>query len=111
MFLEQATTLGALVGAALATRISTAAIAVIFGLVSIYSAYLSNRPVGKQRRNDQPDPLATLLKMDSSYPTSGGPIAYHVHAIPAGFSLMFAAGTLSGLLGIGSGAVKVLAMD
>ena len=40
-----------------------------------------------------------------------GPPAYHVRAIPAGFSLMFIAGTLSGLLGIGSGAVKVLAMD
>ncbi len=111
MFLEQATTLGALVGAALATRVSTAAIAVIFGLVLIYSAYLSNRPARKQPGDDQPDPLATLLKMDASYPASRGPVAYHVHAIPAGFSLMFVAGTLSGLLGIGSGAVKVLAMD
>ncbi len=111
MFLEQATTLGALVGAALATRIPTAAIAVVFGLVLIYSAYLSNRPARKQPGDDHPDPLATLLKMDASYPTSGGLTAYHVHAIPAGFSLMFVAGTLSGLLGIGSGAVKVLAMD
>jgi uncharacterized membrane protein YfcA len=111
MFLEQGTTMGALVGAALATRISPAAIAVIFGLVLIYSAYLSNRPHRSQPADNQPDPLATLLKMDSTYPASGGPIAYHVHAIPAGISLMFIAGTLSGLLGIGSGAVKVLAMD
>jgi len=36
---------------------------------------------------------------------------YTVHRIPLGFGLMFGAGTLSGLLGIGSGAVKVLAMD
>ena len=49
--------------------------------------------------------------MDANYPTSEGSTAYHVHGIPAGFSLMFLAGTLSGLLGIGSGAVKVLAMD
>jgi uncharacterized protein len=111
MFLEQATTLGALVGAALATRISTAAIAVVFGLVLIYSAYLSNRPRHNQPGDSEADALATLLKMDASYPTSEGPMAYHVHAIPAGFSLMFVAGTLSGLLGIGSGAVKVLAMD
>jgi uncharacterized protein len=72
---------------------------------------LSNRPRRGRPGDDQPDPLATLLKMDTSYPTSEGPTAYHVHAIPAGFSLMFVAGTLSGLLGIGSGAVKVLAMD
>ncbi len=111
MFLEQGTTMGALVGAALATRISPAAIAVIFGLVLIYSAYLSNRPQRPQRGDNQPDPVATLLKMDATYPTPAGPIAYHVHAIPAGFSLMFIAGALSGLLGIGSGAVKVLAMD
>jgi uncharacterized membrane protein YfcA len=49
--------------------------------------------------------------MDGNYPTPGGPQAYHAHAIPTGFSLMFVAGMLSGLLGIGSGAVKVLAMD
>ena len=40
-----------------------------------------------------------------------GLVTYHVHAVPTGFSLMFVAGCLSGLLGIGSGAVKVLAMD
>lgn len=111
MFLEQGTTMGALVGAALATKIAPAAIAVIFGLVLIYSAYLSNRPQHSRPEDNQPDPLATLLNMDSSYPASSGPIAYHVHAVPAGFSIMFIAGALSGLLGIGSGAVKVLAMD
>jgi uncharacterized membrane protein YfcA len=111
MFLEQATTMGALVGAALATSISATAISVIFGLVLIYSAYLSNRPERRRPADDQTDPLASILKMDTSYPTPEGPVAYHVHAIPAGFSLMFVAGALSGLLGIGSGAVKVVAMD
>jgi uncharacterized protein len=111
MFLEIATTLGALVGAALTARVSTAAIAVIFGLVLIYSAYLSERPRRPRFEGDQADPLAGHLRMDGTYPTAGGPAAYHVHAIPAGFGLMFIAGTLSGLLGIGSGAVKVLAMD
>ena len=110
MFLEMATTFGALVGAALATHISNSAIAVIFGIVLLYSAYLSNRK-HPPYADDRADRLATILKMDGSYPASDGPVAYHVHAIPAGFSLMFAAGTLSGLLGIGSGAVKVLAMD
>jgi len=55
--------------------------------------------------------LATLLRMDGTYPSPEGPQTYHVHGIPLGFGLMFIAGTLSGLLGIGSGAVKVLAMD
>ena len=111
MFLEIATTLGALAGAALAARLAPSLIAIIFGLVLIYSAYLSGRSRPDHLDDDAPDSLAALLKLDASYPTPGGPRPYHVHAIPAGFSLMFIAGTLSGLLGIGSGSVKVLAMD
>ena len=57
------------------------------------------------------DRLATRLKLNSSYPTAEGPQEYRVEHIPAGFGMMFGAGTLSGLLGIGSGAFKVLAMD
>src|SRR5260370_23776460 len=49
--------------------------------------------------------------MDSAYPTPNGLQSYHVRGVPLGFALMFGAGALSGLLGIGSGAVKVLAMD
>src|SRR5438270_9145575 len=49
--------------------------------------------------------------MNGVYPSLTGPRHYNVHGVPQGFGLMFAAGTLSGLLGIGSGAVKVLAMD
>ena len=111
MFLEIATTLGALAGANLAAKLSTAVIAVVFGLVLIYSSYLSSRPKTDTVRKDPPDRLATLLRMDGTYPSPEGPQTYHVHGIPLGFGLMFIAGTLSGLLGIGSGAVKVLAMD
>ena len=111
MFLEIATTMGALAGASVAARLPTSVIAVIFGLVLIYSAYLSVRPQAERISDDPPDRLATLLRMDGSYPTPGGPQTYHAHAIPTGFGLMFVAGMLSGLLGIGSGAVKVLAMD
>ena len=111
MFLEIATTLGALAGATLAAKLSTAVIAVVFGLVLIYSSYLSSRPRTETVRKDPPDRLATLLRMDGTYPTPQGPQTYHVHRIPLGFGLMFIAGALSGLLGIGSGAVKVLAMD
>jgi len=111
MFLEVATTVGALLGGYLAAKLSTAVIAVIFGVVLIYSAYLSNQPKEEHPPEQQPDPLAARLRMDSSYPTPQGLQSYHVHGVPTGFSLMFIAGALSSLLGIGSGAVKVLAMD
>jgi uncharacterized membrane protein YfcA len=111
MFLEIATTLGALAGAFVAHLIPTNAIAVIFGAVLLYSAILSRRPRPVAARNLPPDPLATRLRMNGSFPDVEGIRHYNVQRVPTGFSLMFGAGTLSGLLGIGSGAVKVLAMD
>jgi uncharacterized protein len=111
MFLEIATTLGALGGAFLAARAPTSWIAVIFGVVLIHSAYLSSRTLGAEAEAGASDAWARRLRLDGSYPTPSGPRAYHVRAVPAGFGLMFVAGTLSGLLGIGSGAIKVLAMD
>jgi len=112
MFLEIATTLGALCGAFLATIVPTKFLAIIFGLVLLYSAYLSRKPRPRAQRNLPPDPLATKLRMNGSFPSEeGGMRNYNVQNVPAGFSLMFGAGALSGLLGIGSGAVKVLAMD
>jgi uncharacterized membrane protein YfcA len=111
VFLEIATTVGALFGAFLATRISTQAIAIVFGVVLLFSAYLASRP-RVQRPSDQvPDHLATQLRMNGSFPTEEGMRKYFVRRVPAGFSIMFGAGALSGLLGIGSGALKVLAMD
>ena len=111
MFLEIATTLGALLGAYIALMVPTTAIAVIFGAVLLYSAYLSGRPQPVVPEDDHSDPLATRLRMNGTYPSLDGPRSYYVHRVPTGFSLMFGAGALSGLLGIGSGAVKVLAMD
>jgi len=111
MFLEIATTLGALFGAFLAAVVSTKSIGVIFGLVLLYSAYMSTKQQRDTYTDDPPDPLATRLGMNGVYPSLTGPREYHVHRVPLGFSLMFGAGALSGLLGIGSGAVKVLAMD
>jgi len=112
MFLEIATTVGALVGAFLAAVISTKALAIIFGVMLLYSAYLSRKPRPRDQRNLPPDPLATRLRMNGDFPSEeGGTRHYNVQRVPAGFGLMFGAGALSGLLGIGSGAVKVLAMD
>lgn len=111
MFLEIATTLGALLGAFLAARVSSAAIAIVFGLVLIYSAYLSAKRQEHAEPATRPDAFSSKLRMGSTYPTASGQQRYEVTHVPAGFGLMFGAGTLSGLLGIGSGAVKVLAMD
>ncbi len=111
MFLEIATTMGALLGAFIATWVPTSTIAVIFGLMLLYSAYLSRKPRSLADRNLPPDPLATRLRLNGSFPDLEGQRSYNVQRVPAGFSLMAGAGALSGLLGIGSGAVKVLAMD
>ena len=111
MFLEIATTVGALAGAFLATKLPVTVIAVVFGLVLLYSAVLSGRPHHENPDASSADPWATRLKLHGEYPTPYGPQSYQAHAIPLGFSLMFGAGVLSGLLGIGSGAAKVLAMD
>jgi uncharacterized membrane protein YfcA len=113
MFLEVATTAGAILGAFLATVVHTQALAIIFGLVLIYSSYLS----WLQARNPVPElkkgsPWSDKLRLSGDYPApDGSRCRYEVENIPGGFGLMFVAGTLSGLLGIGSGAVKVLAMD
>ena len=110
MFLEVATTVGALCGAYLTARISTHAIGIIFGITLLYSAWSSFR----EKKNEMPQAqnlLAEKLKLSGDYPTEHGRQAYIAQNVPAGFGIMFIAGILSGLLGIGSGAVKVLAMD
>jgi uncharacterized protein len=111
MFLETATTIGAIVGAAIALHVSGNAIAIVFGLTLLYSAYLSSRNRVEHGEHLPATPLATKLRLNGSYPTASGMQSYNVRGVPAGYSLMFGAGVLSGLLGIGSGAVKVLAMD
>jgi hypothetical protein len=110
MLLQVATTIGALGGAYLAAVAPTSAIATTFGVVLLVSAFFSLRPPA-ERTDTSPDPLASRLRLGSTYPTTSGPRPYSVHNVPSGFLLMTVAGTLSGLLGIGSGAVKVLAMD
>jgi uncharacterized membrane protein YfcA len=109
MLLEIATTLGATLGASIVTRVPTHVIAVIFGVVLLGSLYPA-RPT-EPAAEDSADPIATRLRLDSSYPSVAGVRSYHVRAVPLGFGLMGVAGVLSGLLGIGSGALKVLAMD
>jgi hypothetical protein len=112
LLLEIATTIGAIAGAYLAARITTHAIAIIFGLVLVWSAIQSL--FGEHLEHEAivaSDALCRRFRLGGDYPVNGVPRKYGVRNLPAGFSLMFGAGTLSGLLGIGSGAVKVIAMD
>ncbi len=110
MFLETATTAGALAGVAIALYVSSNAIAIVFGVVLLYSAYLSSRHY-VDGANVPSSKLAERLRLNGAYPGPNGKESYNVTGVPAGYGLMFVAGALSGLLGIGSGAVKVLAMD
>lgn len=112
MLLEIATTVGAVVGAYLAVHVSTHAIAIIFGLVLVQAAYQSLFK-GQAEGTDpvESDSLARRLRLGGAYPVNGQLQQYGVRNVPSGFGLMFGAGALSGLLGIGSGAVKVIAMD
>jgi len=111
MFLEIATTIGALLGAFLATRTSTSVLSFVFGLVLLHAAWQSSRGRPKNGASEKQDPLAIRLKLNGAYPTEGGPRHYNVCHVKTGFGLMFGAGAISGLLGIGSGALKVIAMD
>ena len=111
MFLEIATTLGALAGAYLAGIVSSTVIAVVFGVVLLVSAFPAGHERPRMPDAAPPDPLAARLRMDGVYPALDGPRPYHVRHVPLGFALMWLAGGISGLLGIGSGAAKVLAMD
>lgn len=111
MCLEIATTFGALTGAYLSKILDPGVLSIVFGVVLLISAYLSVRQRPRQHGSEKPDALATRLRLDGSYPTPEGRQPYHVHRVPLGFGLMYVAGCLSGLLGIGSGALKVLAMD
>jgi hypothetical protein len=111
MFLEVATTVGAIVGALIATFVSVKALTIVLAIVLLYSAYLSQQPRIECPDTESSDPLVTHLRLNGTYPTPDGLMSYQVHAVPVGFSVMLVAGVISGLLGIGSGAFKVLAMD
>jgi uncharacterized membrane protein YfcA len=104
MFLEIATTVGAIVGAA------------IFGFVLIYSAVVSFQTkdeniISENLPEKKSDRMIGLLKAKGTFMTANGPKNYIAQHLGGGFIVMILAGILSGLLGIGSGALKVIAMD
>ncbi len=111
MILEVATTVGAIVGAAIAGVTNKLVIMYIFIAVLFWSAISSLRESKPLPPADHPDALAARLKLAGTYPTKEGPVAYGVQKVPAGMAVMFGAGALSALVGVGSGVVKVVAMD
>lgn len=111
IFLEVATTIGALTGAALASLIPTSALSVLFGVVLLYTAYRSFQQREEHPTDAPAHPWANRLRLNGEYPVAGRMMPYTVQGVPSGFAIMGVAGMLSALLGIGSGVVKVLAMD
>lgn len=112
--LQVATSLGAIGGALLAPRVSERFLFLLFGTLLL----LTTAPTLRKASQDtapsaSSDPWATRLRLGGSYPdrARGGEITYSAARVPVGFALMALAGVVSGLLGIGSGALKVLAMD
>lgn len=111
MFLEIATSIGAVLGALIAIYLNNNVIAVIFGAVLILSA------VNQQRIKSDHDgivgsEMARRLQLFGTFPQQDGSQKYYeLRNVGGGFSLMVVAGALSGILGIGSGVLKVLAMD
>lgn len=114
MFLELGTTAGALTGASLAGVITGRWLYLLFGVILGYSALAMLRK--KADRRDEPvppDALADALRLHGSYhdEAEGREVSYRVTRPAVGLGLMYCAGAVSGLLGIGSGALKVPAMD
>jgi uncharacterized membrane protein YfcA len=112
MLLEIATASGALAGAAVAAHVPTPALAILLGCVLLFSVFApAHREDPAAQASLDASSWAERLKLNSAYPSHAGMQRYVVKRVPLGFGLMGIAGMLSGLLGIGSGAVKVLAMD
>jgi uncharacterized membrane protein YfcA len=113
ILLEVATSVGALCGAMLSPYFPARALFSLFAAILLYSALsmLRKRADHTIKRSD--DPWAARLRLNSSYPDprTGQSVSYAVDRVSLGFSLMLGAGVVSGLLGIGSGALKVPAMD
>ncbi len=114
MFLEMATTTGAVIGAWVAGVLPGRALSIFFGLILTHAAWTMYRA----RYEDVPagvvgSPLATRLRLHGRYydPALERKVEYQITGVPQGFGMMWIAGLISGLLGIGSGVFKVIAMD
>ncbi len=113
MFLELATTSGAIVGAALAAYVDSAALELIFGSILLVTIVPTIMKIGENiPKNPELKDLSKRLALTGSYPEPDGSVVHYNATRPkTGLFGMVIAGMLSGLLGIGSGAFKVISMD
>ncbi|AEV95462.1 sulfite exporter TauE/SafE family protein [Pediococcus claussenii] len=116
MFLEIATTIGAIIGAIMTSFFHPTILFVLFGsflLFSCWNMWRKLRGTGSDEVSTKNDALANKLKLNGSYHDQvlNKDVDYSVENVPGGFAMMFGAGLASGLLGIGSGVFKVTAMD
>ncbi|HEV3348660.1 MAG TPA: sulfite exporter TauE/SafE family protein [Methylomirabilota bacterium] len=114
LFLVVATITGALTGAFLAGVVPTRWLELILGLALSYSAFTTIRQLGDELPKDvSTDGLAIRFGLEGTYHDLRleREITYRARNVAGGFVAMYGAGVLSGMLGIGSGAFKVLAMD
>lgn len=111
MFLEIATTLGAIAGTLIALYLNNNALAVVFALMLIFTGVMTFRKKTDHDPTVTGSPMATRLRLHGSYPTPEGEVHYRLSRVWTGFSIMGVAGAISGILGIGAGIVKVIAMD
>lgn len=114
VLLELATSLGGLTGALLAPHIHPRTLFLLFGIALLASLFPTAARLSEELpRGVVADRLARALRLGAAYPEGpdGRMVVYEVSRVPAGFGMMYVAGVISGLLGIGSGALKVLAMD
>ncbi len=111
MILECATVTGALTGAYLAGIVPSRVLEGLFALMMLQSAYFAVRKHGDESVT-RSDRLCALLHLGGEIPREDGSMMhYGVVKLPIGASLMVVAGVMSGLLGVGAGALKVAAMD
>ena len=114
MLLELATSIGAVTGAFVAAYLNAKVLFILFGVILLFSILPTVKKLGEDiPQGVVPDRLARRFQLASIYPdrATGTMVAYQATNVPTGFGLMYVAGVVSGLLGIGSGALKVLAMD
>ncbi|OIP26643.1 MAG: permease [Dehalococcoidia bacterium CG2_30_46_9] len=116
MFLEVATTVGAITGATLLAVVRTPALFIIFGIVLL----LSFVPVIRRRQEapikgtlSKQNGLSRRLRLEGKYYDEylDREVSYEASKTPIAFGMMYIAGIISGLLGVGSGPFKVLSMD
>ncbi|BCQ29522.1 sulfite exporter TauE/SafE family protein (plasmid) [Caballeronia sp. NK8] len=114
--LETGTTFGALTGVMLAGIVPVAALDFLFAgvlLVSAWQMFIRREDPASLSRTAPAQGLAAALDLHSSYPDVAlrREVAYEVRRVPVGLTLMYVAGLVSALLGIGSGILKIPAMD